>query len=151
MIFDDYDEQWYPGIDGVYVFRTFALLLRKIPGKPPTRKNWPDRGSNPGPLGERQRYYPSTTAGVPSLRHGGGRNEVWVGFSRGFSRFGLPQISFHHFSTFISFISFHFIRPCDGVSCFVGRHPYLQTFNKGASSHHILQPRPCVGHELSIF
>ena len=39
----------------------------------------------------------------------GGRNVVWVGFSRGFSRFPLPQISFHHFSTLISsiFVPFH--------------------------------------------
>ena len=42
------------------------------------------------------------TAGVPSSRLGpsmefrGGRNWVWVGFSRDFSRFPLPQISFHH-------------------------------------------------------
>ena len=33
----------------------------------------------------------------------------WTGFSRGFSRFPLPQISFHYFSTLISFISLHFI------------------------------------------
>ena len=46
---------------------------------------------------------------VPPCGFCGGRNEVWVGFSRGFSRFPLPQISFHHFSTLISFISFHFI------------------------------------------
>ena len=71
----------------------------------------------------------------------GGRKEVWVGFSRGFSRFPLPQISFHHFSTLISPISFHFIRPCDGVTGVVGRHPcYSLTYNIGASSH--LIPRP---------
>ena len=39
----------------------------------------------------------------------GGRNGVWVGFSQGFSRFPLPQISFHHFSTLISSSLFHFI------------------------------------------
>ena len=38
-----------------------------------------------------------------------GRNWDWVGFSRGFSRFPLPQISFHNFSTLISSISFHLI------------------------------------------
>ena len=53
----------------------------------------------------------------------GGRNGVWVGFSGGFSRFSLPWISFHHFSTLISSISFHFIRPCDDASGVVGRHP----------------------------
>ena len=71
----------------------------------------------------------------------GGRNGVWVGFSRGFSGLPLPQISFHHFSTLISSISFHFISPCDGASGVVGRHPcYSLTFNIGASSH--LIPRP---------
>ena len=71
----------------------------------------------------------------------GGRNGVWVGFSRGFSRFPLPQISFHHFSTLISSISFHIISPCDGASGVVGRHPcYSWTYNIGASSH--LIPRP---------
>ena len=71
----------------------------------------------------------------------GGQNGVWVGFSRGFSRFPLPQISFHHFSILISSISFHFIRPFDGVSGVVGRHPcYSGTYNMGAASH--LIPRP---------
>ena len=71
----------------------------------------------------------------------GGQNGVWVGFSRGFSRFPLPQISFHHFSILISSISFHFISPCDGASGVVGRHPcYSLTYNIGASSH--LIPRP---------
>ena len=86
-------------------------------------------------------------AWVPSSRLGhsmwfrGGRNGVWVGFSRGFSRFPLPHISFHHFSTLISTISFRFIRPCDGASGVVGRHPcYSRTCTIGASSH--LIPRP---------
>ena len=35
----------------------------------------------------------------------GGRNGVWVGFSRGFSRFPLSQISFHNFFTPISSVS----------------------------------------------
>ena len=39
----------------------------------------------------------------------GGRNGDLVGFPRGSSRFPLPQISFHHFPTLISFNSFHFI------------------------------------------
>ena len=37
-------------------------------------------------------------------------------FAGGFFRFLLAQISFHHFSTVISFISFHIIHPCDDVS-----------------------------------
>ena len=58
-----------------------------------------------------------------------GRNGVWVGFSRNFSRFLLPQISFHHFSTLNSFVSFHFIRLCDGASGVVSRHPcYSRTY-----------------------
>ena len=82
------------------------------------------------------------TAGVPvcvsvtPCGFRGGRNGVWVGFSRGFSHFPLPQLSFHHFPTFISSISFHFISPCDGASGVVGRHPcYSRTYNLGASSH----------------
>ena len=87
------------------------------------------------PLGSRVRV------SVPPCGFRGERNEVWVGFSRGFSRFPLPQISFHRFSTLISSTSFHFIRPCDGASSVVGRHPwYARTYNTGASSHHI--PRP---------
>ena len=39
----------------------------------------------------------------------GGRNGVWVGFSRGFTHFPLPKISLYHLSALISFISFHFI------------------------------------------
>ena len=75
------------------------------------------------------------TAGVPSSRLGHSMWVSWwtkrVGFSQGFSRFPLLQISFHHFSTLISSISFHFICPCDGAS---------RTYNIGASSH--LIPRP---------
>ena len=78
---------------------------------------------------------------VPPCGFRGGRNGVWVGFTRGFSRFPVPQISFHHFSTLISCISFHFISSCDGASGVVGRHPcYSWTYNIGASSH--LIPRP---------
>ena len=80
--------------------------------------SWRKRlGARLPPLGYRVRV------SVPPCGFHGGRNGVWVGFSRGFSRFPLPQISFHHFSTLISFISFHFIRPCNGGSGVVGRHP----------------------------
>ena len=96
------------------------------------------------PLGSRVRD------SVPPCGFRGGRNGVWLGFSGGFSRFPLPQISFHHFSTLISSISFHFISPCDGATGLVGRHPwYLRTYNLGASSHP--STRPCFGHELRIF
>ena len=70
-----------------------------------------------------------------------GRNGVWVGFSRDFSRFPLLKISVHYFSILTLFISFHFIRPCDGATGVVGQHPcYSPSFNVGASSH--LIPRP---------
>ena len=45
-------------------FLTFVLQLSKNPGKTFNQENWPDRGSYPGPLGERQRCYSSTTAVV---------------------------------------------------------------------------------------
>ena len=87
------------------------------------------------PLGSRVRV------SVPPCGFRGGRNGVWVGFSRGFSHFSLPQTSFHHFSTLISSISFRFICPCDGATGVVGRHPcYSRTYNIGASSHLILRP-----------
>ena len=77
---------------------------------------------------------------VPPCGFRGGRNEVWVGFSWGFSCFPLPQISFNHFSTLISSISLNFICPCDGATGVVGRHPcYSLTYNIGASSHLIPQ------------
>ena len=80
----------------------------------------------------------------------GGRNGVWVGFSWGFSRFPLPEISFHHFSTLISSISFHFIRPCDGASGVIDRHPcYSQIFNKGGFIVSHFSSRPCAGHLTS--
>ena len=98
------------------------------------------------------------TAGVPSSCLG---PSMWVSwwtkrglgrFFKGFSRFPLPKISFHHFSTLISSISFHFIRPYDGATGMVGRHPcYSRTYNMGASSHLIPRPDLCVGHELRIF
>ena len=93
------------------------------------RKRLDDRLS---PLGSRVRV------SVTPCGFRGGRNGVWVGFSRGFYGFPLTQISFHHFSTLISSISFHFISPCDGV---VGRHTcYSLTYNIGASS---LDPTLC--------
>ena len=78
---------------------------------------------------------------VPPCGFLGGRNGVSVGFSWGFSRFPLPQISIHRVSKLISSISFHFNSPCDGALGVVGQYPcYSRTFNIGASSH--LIPRP---------
>ena len=92
----------------------------------------------------------SLTAGVPSSHLG---HSVWVSwwtkrgldrFFSGFSHFPLPQISFHHFSTLISFISFHFISPCDGASGVVGRHPcYSRTYNLGLHRISSLDPTLC--------
>ena len=66
---------------------------------------------------------------------------VWVGFSGGFSL--IPCHKFHSTFSPHSSHSFHFIRPCDGVSGVIGRHPcYSLTFNKGALSHLIPWPSP---------
>ena len=109
-----------------------TLLLRILDIAASWRKQL---GARLPPLGSR------VCISVPPCGFRGGRNGVWVGFSRGFSRFPLPQISFHHFSILISSISFFVIRPCDGASGVVGRHPcYSRTINIGASSH--LIPRP---------
>ena len=98
------------------------------------------------PLGSR------ICASVPPCGFCGGRNRVWVGFSRGFSHFPLSQSSFHHFSTLISSISFHFICPCDGATGVVGRHPcYSRTYHIGASLHLILDPTLCWTRFEDIF
>ena len=41
MIYDDYDGQCYPGIDGVQVLPIFVLQLTKNTGKNHNQKNWP--------------------------------------------------------------------------------------------------------------
>ena len=78
-----------------------------------------------GPVAQADRRSCSA-AGVPSSCLG---LSLWISwsqgrFSRGFSRFPLPQISFHYFSTLISSISFHFIRLLDCASGVVVRHRY---------------------------
>ena len=77
-----------------------------------------NRWINSGLVAQVVRHSPPTAAlgsrirvSVTPCGFRGGRIGVWVGFSRGFSRFPLPQISFHHFSPLISSISFHFICP----------------------------------------
>ena len=62
--FYDYDGQWHPGKDGASVFPIFVLQLRKTPGLKQQPGKLSDLGSNPGPQGERQRCYPSTSAVV---------------------------------------------------------------------------------------
>ena len=101
--------------------------------------SWRKRlGAHLAPLGSRVRV------SVTPCGFRGGRNGVWVGFSRGFSRLSLPQISFHHFSTLISSISFHFISPCDGASGVVGRHPcYTRAYNIGLHRISSLNPTLC--------
>ena len=94
------------------------------------------------------------TAGVPSLHVD---HYMWVSwwtkrdlarFFSGFLQFLPPQISFHNFPTLISSILFHFIRPCDGASGMVGRHPcYSRIYNIGASSR--LIPRPDLMLDMS--
>ena len=70
-------------------------------------------------------------------------------FFSAFSRFTLPKVPFHHFSTLISFILIYLISSsCDGASGVVERHPcYSLTFNIGASKR--LIPRPCLVSETS--
>ena len=77
---------------------------------------------------------------VSTCGFNGGRNEIGTFFS-GF-RFPL-QLSFHHFSTLISSVSFHSINLCNDVTGVVDRHPcYSQTFIIGASSLLIPEPGP---------
>ena len=53
------------------------------------------------------------------------------------------KLSFQQFSTLISFVSFHFIRPCDVATDMVGRNPcYSLTFNIGTLTYLIPQPGP---------
>ena len=85
------------------------------------------------PLGSRVRF------SVTACEFRGGRNGVWVGSSRDFSRFLCHK--FHsnisrHSSYSFRVISFHFISSqsisqCDGASSVVGQHPwYSQNFKK---------------------
>ena len=93
--------------------------------------------NNLPPLGSRVRVS-ITPCGFRS-----GRKRVRVGFSRGFSRLLLPQISFHHFFTLISF---------HPPQWWYVRHPcYSQIFKyRGFIPSHPLT-RPCVGHELKTY
>ena len=74
---------------------------------------------------------------------------IWVGFYRGFCRFPFLQISFQHFSTLISFISFHFISSAPAW--------VRQAWSAGTLAIHkpsircMIASYPCVGHELKIF
>ena len=71
-------------------------------------------------------------------RFRGGRNGVWVSFSRRFFRFPLRKISFRRFSTLTSIILFH-----DGVTGMFSRHPwYLLAYTIGAPPHLIPRPDP---------
>ena len=100
------------------------------------------------------------TAGVPSSRLGPSKWVSWwtkrgLGwFFTGFLPFSpttnfIPPILHPHL---IHFVSFHFIRPCDGASGVVGRHPcYSRTYNIGGFIASHPSTRPCVGHELRIF
>ena len=114
-------------------YTTFSILMYF---KTREAASWHKRlGARLPPLGSQVRV------SVTPCGFRGGRNGIWVGFSQGFSHFPLPAISFLHFSTLISYISFHFISPCGGASGVVGRHHcYSRTYNIGASSH--LIPRP---------
>ena len=134
LIFHSLNISIYSKSKGFYNFQAIALkfflhIPQRVFNKPKYwAASWRKRlDARLPPLRSRVRV------SIPPCGFRGGRNGVWVGFSRGFSRFPLPQISIHHFSTLISF---HFIRPCDDASGVVGRHPcYSRTYNMGASSH----------------
>ena len=66
-IYDDYDGQWYMGIDGAQVFPKFVLELRKNSGKNPIRKTDPTGDRTP-PVCERQRRHSSTTVVIDQVR-----------------------------------------------------------------------------------
>ena len=55
---NDTREQMWPKFSDIY------LTVDENPRKKTQPGNWPDRGSNQGPLGERQRRYPLTTVMV---------------------------------------------------------------------------------------
>ena len=79
----------------------------------------------------------------------GGRIGIWVGFSPGFSCFPLPQISLHHFSTLLSFISLHLpLCWCQTwlASILAVHRPSIKGLHRISS----LNLTPCVGHELRI-
>ena len=130
---------------------SMCLLIRRQPipyshGQEPIRVRQQCSIYIGGLVAQAVRHSPPT-AGVPSSRLGHSMLVSWwtkqgLGrFFSGFLPFPLPHISFHHFSTLISSISFHIISPCDGASGMVGRHPcYSRTYNIGASLH--LIPRP---------
>ena len=65
---DDCDSQMISRDECNLNFLTFILKLRKIQNKHQPG-NWPDRWSNPGPLGERQWHYPSITVVVIMTQH----------------------------------------------------------------------------------
>ena len=74
----------------------------------------------------------------------GGRIRVWVSFS-GFLPFSpvtnfIPQFLYTHL---VHFVSFHFIRSCDGASGVVGQYPcYSQIIHIEASSNLIPRSGP---------
>ena len=82
------------------------------------------------------------TAGVPSSRVS---HSMWVSWwtKRGLDRFSsrfllLPQISFQHFSTLSSSISFHFISSCEGATGVLGRHPCYSQLHRISSIDPVL-------------
>ena len=58
---------WWPMISRDWWHLSFPIICLTVEENP-NWGNWPDQGSNPGQLGERQRCYPSTTAVVDMYR-----------------------------------------------------------------------------------
>ena len=83
----------------------------------------------------------------------GGQNRAWVGFLRGFLPFSpttnfIPPFFYTHL---IHFVSFHSIRPCDGVTGMVsGILAIHRSSIKRDSIASQSSTRPFVGHELRI-
>ena len=78
MIRDDYDGEMIFGDLVALKLPDICLTDEEKPRKNLTEETCPDRGSNPGPLRERQRY-PSGTEVVSELSVVYGSNELKVG------------------------------------------------------------------------
>ena len=72
MTYDENDGQWYPGIDGAYVFLTYSYSWGKNPEKPQSGKLIRP-GIGPGPAGWEATMLP--------LDHNGGPGVVRISFS----------------------------------------------------------------------
>ena len=162
MIYDDYDGQWYPGMDGGLRFPDICLTVEEKPQ--PGKLTRP--GIEPGPGGWEAMMLPLEYSGGPIVKGGVVAQAVrrtppivgisssrldhsmwvswWTKCSLGRFFLGFLQFSpikhfippFLHFHV-IHLVSYNLISPSDGATGVVSRHPwYSWTYNIGASSHH---------------